>query len=111
MYYHKGFTKILTKEARELKGKIVNIAKKKRWKSPGYDSLVDSKLEVTVFVNEDWYYKNGKFKRVDVANREKFMVDSIFEGLNLDDKQIFRIEFNKVQNTESEFSQVIIEAI
>ena len=68
-------------------------------------------LKVTINIFEDWYYKNGKVKKADVANREKFLTDSVFLGLDLDDKQIWSISLHKVQDTNLEMAEFILEVV
>jgi len=107
LYYHKGNMKFLTKEARELRAKIEDVIK-------GMCIItkfsMESRLKVTIEIHENWICKNGSVKKVDVANREKFMIDSIFKYLGLDDKFIFEQIMIKVQDTE-EFSIIKLEEI
>jgi len=52
--------------------------------------------------------KKGEVKRKDVANREKFLIDSVFDALGIDDKFIFEHNISKCQDTE-EFALIKIE--
>ncbi len=72
--------------------------------------LIGKNLKVTIEVHEDWYCKNGSVKRKDIANREKFLVDAVFDRLTLEDKFIFDHQMKKIQDKE-EFAIVKIEAI
>ena len=67
-------------------------------------------LKVVIEVHEDWYTKKQIVRRIDIANREKFLVDSVFNALGIDDKFIFEHTMRKIQDTE-EFSIIEIEAI
>jgi len=90
----------LKPEAKKLKEHIadlVNVLPK--------EVLGHRKLKVIVEIQEDWLTKEGKVKRKDVANREKFLIDSIFEVLMLDDKYIYELIIRKIQ---SEKEQAII---
>lgn len=95
----------LKPEAKKLREEIKEIV---------YNSPIDlvrdpsQKLKVTVEVYEDWFTKKGVVKRKDVANREKFLIDSVFEALGLDDKMIFEHTMKKMQS-EKEFSIIKIE--
>ncbi len=58
------------------------------------------KKETPVEVYYTFYYptlwcKNGNIKRLDVMNYEKHFTDTIFENLDLDDKQIFKSQLEK----------------
>lgn len=70
----------------------------------------ETKLKVSIEIHEDWFCKDGRVKKKDLANREKFMIDSIFKGFGLEDKFIFEHEMKKIQDTE-EFAIVKIDAI
>src|SRR6056297_910486 len=95
LYGHRGYRMFLKKEAKELREKIINLC-------PDHDFKETDKLNVTVEIYEDWYTQKGDIKRKDVANREKFLIDSVFEGLGLDDKQIFEHKIIKKQNKNIE---------
>ena len=64
-------------------------------------------LKVTTEIHEDWYTKKGLVKRKDIGNREKFLVDSVFDALGMDDKFIFEHTMKKVQSNK-EFAIIII---
>jgi len=65
-------------------------------------------LKVTTEIHENWYTKKGLIKTKDVSNREKFLLDSIFEAINSDDKFIFEHTMKKIQS-DKEFAIVTIE--
>lgn len=100
-----GQTRYLKKEALELREKIEKICQKKN-----SIRLRDRKLRVNVEVHENWQTKKGDVKKIDLLNREKFLVDSIFLGLGLDDKFIFEHTMKKIQSDE-EKSVIKIEVI
>lgn len=58
------------------------------------------KLKVTIEIYENWYTKKGDVKKKDISNREKFLIDAVFDALNLDDKMIFEHKMIKVQSNE-----------
>ena len=60
----------------------------------------DEQLKVTTLVYESWYTKKGDVKKKDLANREKFLIDSVFSALGIDDKFIFEHTMRKVQSDE-----------
>lgn len=63
-----------------------------------FEHVNDVMLKVDVEIHENWYTQKGEIKRVDLANREKFLIDSIFEAMGLDDKLIFEHSMKKVQD-------------
>ena len=108
IYFTWNNRRILTAKAKKLKKEIKEIC---------YDTLQEhmylldgKKLKVAIEVHEDWYCKNGSVKRKDISNREKFLVDAIFDSVDGDDKFIFEHTMKKVQDTE-EFAIVTIEEI
>ena len=94
LYWHRGNMKILTKEARELREYIANQVKSIK------GTLPKGKLKVNVDIYENWYTKKGEVARKDIANREKFLIDSIFKALEADDRFIWRHTMNKIQSIE-----------
>lgn len=104
LYGQRGFHKFLTKEARDLREEIKAIVCE--YYNEGF-SLNLSNIEVTVEIYENWYNKDGSVKRKDIANREKFLIDSIFNELGIDDKAIFKHTMIKRQS-DKEYAMVTI---
>lgn len=90
----------LKPEAKKLKQHITDLVKI----LPKQD-FEDKKLKVIIEVYENWLTKKGEVKNKDVANREKFLIDSVLECLGLDDKYIYEMIIRKMQ---SESEQAII---
>jgi hypothetical protein len=109
LYGSRGFRRFLTKEATQLKKQIIDIVG--GFKSNGSITLFPAntpiKLKVQIF--EDWFYKNGEVAKKDISNREKFLIDSIFEALNLDDKYIFEHTLIKRQIELDQQEKSIVE--
>lgn len=90
--------KILTKEARNLKKQILDIV------CPFQNQLFSGRLhnnellKVNIAIYEPWYFKNGNVATKDLLNREKFLIDAVFEGLKIDDRFIWECTFRKVDN-------------
>lgn len=99
IYFNWKNRRILTKEARDLKQEIQEFIDEQidYLDLPEYH---DKTLSVTVDVYENWYTKKKLVARKDVSNREKWLIDSIFDILALNDKFIFKHTMNKVQSTE-----------
>lgn len=95
LYWHKGNIKFMKNEAKKLREQIVEICKEHK----EYAQLLkDKELCVNVWITENWYNKDGSIKKMDVANREKFLIDSIFKALEIDDRLIFEINLEKIQS-------------
>ena len=105
LYWHKGNIKIMKTEAKKLRGEIRKIVIKAL---PFACANLNGGLKVTVKIHENWLTKKGEVKRKDVANREKFLIDSVFDALGIDDKFIFEHNISKCQDTE-EFALIKIE--
>lgn len=107
LYFNWNNRRILTKKAKELKIEIKEVVKKQLTNEKFNEN---EKLKINIDIYEDWYCKNGSIKRKDISNREKFLVDSIFDAININDKQIFKHTMNKIQS-DKEFSIVEINKI
>ncbi len=107
LYWHKGNMKIITKEGREIRGKIYDIIINLHMNTTSYE---DKKLSIKVEIFENWLTKKGLVKRADISNREKFLVDSIFTALGLEDKFIFEHKMIKKQS-EEEYCIVTIDIL
>jgi Holliday junction resolvase RusA-like endonuclease len=105
LYFHWQGRTILTKEARELQKYI-----KETIGIPDISEFIDKKLSLTILIGENWYNKNGTIKKKDVENRSKFICDSVFSSIGLDDKQVFEHKMIKVQQ-EKEVAVVIIKEL
>jgi len=100
LYGHNKFGHFyLKKEGRELRE---YISKKVEGSIPKdkLEQFKDVKLIVSVNIYENWLTKKGTVKKIDIANREKFLIDSVFNALGLDDCFIFEHIMRKVQSDE-----------
>lgn len=70
-------------------------------------SFFNVKLSVRVEIYEDWHTKKGDVKKKDIANREKFLIDSVFNALGLDDCFVFEHTMIKVQSDKEKAIIVI----
>jgi|TARA_R100001530_G_scaffold2717_1_gene4398 Holliday junction resolvase RusA-like endonuclease len=105
LYGQRGFRKFIKKEGKELREYIKKCVKAQ------FEGLIfEDKLSVTIRICEDWLTKKGEVKRKDLDNRCKFLLDSIFSALNIDDKYVYELKMCKVQS-DKEKAIVIIEAI
>ncbi len=107
LYYHIQNMKVLTKEAKELKIKIKEVIDALKIDSKPYQ---DKRLGLIIEIHENWFTKQNTVKRKDISNREKFLVDAVFQVLDIDDKFIFNHQMIKVQDQE-EYSLIKIERL
>ena len=106
LYGQHGVSKYLKPKAKELRERIGAIVQN----TIKEEFLEDDRLRVSVYIMEDWYTKKGAVKNKDVANREKFLIDSVFGALGIDDKQIFEHKMKKVQSISTdEWCEIKIE--
>jgi len=105
--------KFLKREALNLRTKIIKDIKDiKDVKNKGqYETLRDKKLTVGIIFIENWLYKNGEERRADLDNRLKFLIDSVFKGLNLEDKMIYELYARKEQSELSEETRITIDEL
>ena len=105
LYFNWNNRRILTKEAREMKEDIKKIINSSNF------SLFqeETPLKVIVDIHENWFTQKGKVARKDISNREKFIVDSVFDALGIDDKFIFEHTMRKVQSKKEKAIVMIYE--
>jgi len=91
--------RILSEEARALKESIgwIILKQKTDGKIIVPECFKTDPLFVVIAVYDNWFTKKGKIKKKDVCNKEKFLIDSIFKSLELDDKNIFHATIVKMQ--------------
>ncbi len=104
--HSRGFM-FVKQEAKDLKEEIKQIVYKSL---PFVCPNLNDGLKIEVEIHENWFSKTGKVLRKDIANREKFLIDSVFEALGIDDKYIFEHKLIKVQDSE-EYSLIKIGGI
>lgn len=105
LYWHRNNIKIMKTEAKELRERIIELVHLANLS----EQLTPQPLQATITIYEDWLCKNGEVKKKDIANREKFLIDSVMKGFDIDDKYLYKITMLKVQS-ELEYSEVIIES-
>lgn len=109
LYLQRGYHKFLTKEAKELRSYIDEIVLSSTV-AQERNNFKDKKLSVEVLIYENWNTKKGDVARKDISNREKFLIDSVFNSLGIDDKNIFIHSMFKIQSDE-EKAEVCIEVL
>jgi len=97
LYGHHGHRKYLKPDAKKLREQINSLVQQD---TCGLCDLEENKLKVVVEIYEDWYTQKGTVKKKDVSNREKFLVDSVFTALGLEDSFIFEHTMRKIQSNE-----------
>ena len=105
LYWHRGNIKIMKTEAKELREKIKNIVVS----LPSVCLNLERGLKVVVEIHENWFTQKGKVARKDISNREKFLLDSVFKALEIDDKFIFEHTMKKIQSKKEKTIVMIYE--
>ena len=95
VYLQKGYRKFIRPEGKKLREYIITKIKKQKINVKKY---INKELKIEVKIYENWYTKDNRIYRKDISNREKFMTDSVFTALGLDDKQIFKHTMIKKQS-------------
>ena len=106
LYYYRGNIKVLSTEGRNLRKYIEKLVSEQINKEL-VEQLKNKKLSLTVEIFENWYTKKGAVRKKDLANREKFLIDSIFKSLGLDDSFIFEHKMFKIQSNEEKVKILI----
>ena len=110
VYWHRGNIKIMTAKGRECRKEILEIMSE--IDKEDIEALKDELLKVTIEVYENWFTKvDNMVRKTDVANREKFLIDSVFEGLGIDDRFIFELTVKKMPMYDIEKAIVTIEVL
>ncbi len=91
-------------EAKVLKQKIFkSISNQLKEQDFVHSEWLDRLLDVSVVVHEDWWTTSKKInnpKRKDIANREKFLIDTIFDAMKLEDSRIWKHTLQKKEDNE-----------
>lgn len=74
---------------------------------PEWIKKTQQNKQCLVFIVEWWgkhWYKNGKPKRRDLDNRIKFLMDAVFNYIELDDSLVFDLRLVKIEkDTDEEY--------
>ncbi len=109
VYWQKGYHKFIKKPYKELRERIRAIVKRKMGNlNLDMDDYIDKKLYVDIEVSENWFTKKGTVARHDLANKHKFLIDSIFMELGIDDKWIWELHMKKIESIEGDKAVVEI---
>lgn len=92
----------LKSEARQFKERAKLFMPKKEIKT-------DCKLGLEFSVRGNWYFKNGNFKKLDLQNLEKILIDSISEKYGFDDCRVWWKKAEKEQFDDEGVRVVIYE--
>lgn len=74
------------------------------------DITETQKVKTYIELHGSWYFKNGAFRKKDIQNLDKVLIDSIFEKLGIDDSQIWDHHLIKVEDKE-EFTLITLEVV
>ena len=99
LYGFRGYHKFMTKEGRELRKTIIERTKE-LIKYIDMTQYEGRPLEVTIAIHENWFTKKGVVARKDIDNRSKFIQDSVFEALDINDMYVFSHRIRKFQDDD-----------
>ena len=102
--------RFMLKAAKDLKAEIIEEVMN-QVTNQGYvqPEWLERLLRVSVTVHEDWFTKKHTIKKKDIANKEKFVIDCVMDGMRLDDSQIWHNTLIKIQEDNPEEYYTIIE--
>lgn len=75
---------------------------------PGWDVAVTDKVEAEFEVVDNWMYKNGNFRKLDVQNLVKVLVDLVAEKQGWCDSQIWKFSASKRQSDTERCVNVVL---
>lgn len=73
---------------------------------PKWEVKEDEKVELTLTVTENWHFKNGKFKKADVQNTVKVLIDLISERQGWNDCNVWKFTVHKAHSETQRFVAV-----
>ena len=108
MYYIKGHGKVLTTAARNLRARIINETLKQL---NGILTEIDKDRPIKVIIHftSNWFTQENTIRHKDIDNPLKFLIDSVFKAIDVDDSRIFDLRVLKVQSSETELTTIDIE--
>jgi Holliday junction resolvase RusA-like endonuclease len=110
LHGHNRFGNVYLKpEAKKLRTEIQEAVLSSVGQS--FEEIKNMKLKVITEIYENWMTKDENVKRIDIGNREKFLIDTVFEALGIDDKFIFEHTMKKVQSETDERAVITIEIL
>jgi hypothetical protein len=68
-------------------------------------------LRIDIAYHYDFYYKNGKLKKIDTSNCDKLLIDAICERLGCDDSIIKERQVKDYHNDKEEYVIVKIDKL
>lgn len=66
-------------------------------------------VRITVCVEQNWFFKNGKLKKQDVSNMLKVLIDLVAEKQGWDDARVWEVRMEKMQAEVCERAYVTVE--
>ena len=68
---------------------------------PGWGVQVGEKVSLDLEIVDNWHFKNGNFRKLDIQNLGKVVIDLIAEKQGWDDSQVWEFSANK-RHSETE---------
>lgn len=63
-------------------------------------------IHLSIYVYQNWYYKNGKLKKEDIHNMDKILIDAMFNKWGIDDSRVSQMCIHKVQSLGEQYVMV-----
>lgn len=78
---------------------------------PGWDVSKEDKVALDLEVVGDWYFKNGNYRKADVQNVGKVVIDLICEKQGWDDSQVWSFSARKSHSEVEACVNVVLKKI
>ena len=78
---------------------------------PKWDLGAADKVDVSLEVVDSWYFKNGSFRKLDIQNLGKVLIDLIAEKQGWDDSCVWSFSARKTHSDTSKHVNVVMRKI
>ena len=78
---------------------------------PGWDVTKEEKVSFEIEVVDNWYFNNGKFRKADVQNVGKVVIDLVSEKQGWEDSQVWNFNASKKQSETESCVNVVLKKI
>jgi Holliday junction resolvase RusA-like endonuclease len=104
LFLTRGRFRVLTPEARQYKEMVEKLVMDLQLEPP------EGRLQVAIRLHSSrWLLKDQiRIRKMDIQNREKAVIDSIFKALGVDDSNIWLISLEKVVDVEEKTEVTIL---
>ena len=68
-----------------------------------------SRIALSISVHARWINKNGSFRKLDIQNLEKILIDAIADKYDFDDSRVWQKFCNKIESDKDEVRVILSE--